>query len=67
MFKTLIYYNERNNTPSSNVKIWEAMRKVIEEESIADANNITENTCGHTYNTQRDNANAIFTSEKLDK
>ena len=39
--------------------------KVIEKES--DANNITADTFSHMSNTQIDNANAIFTSEKLDK
>ena len=39
----------------------------MEEESIADANNVTVDTFSHTSNKQKDNANAIFTSEKLDK
>ena len=39
----------------------------MEEESISDANNITVDTFSHAYNTLRDNANTIFTSEKLDK
>ena len=39
----------------------------MEEESISDANNITADTFSHTFNTQREDANAIFTSEKLDK
>ena len=43
------------------------MRKVVEEESIADFNNITADTFSHAYNTQRDNSNAIFASKKLDK
>ena len=30
MFNTLTYYNDRNNTPSSNVKIREAIWKVME-------------------------------------
>ena len=38
----------------------------MEEESIADANNVTADTFSHASNTQRDNANAVFTSEKLD-
>ena len=67
MLKTLTDYNDRNNTPFSNAKIQEAIRKVIEEESIADDNNVTVDTFVHTSNTQRYNANAIFTSEKLDK
>ena len=39
----------------------------MEEESISDANNVTADTFSHTPNTKRDNANAIFTSDKLDK
>ena len=39
----------------------------MEEESISDANNTTVDTFSHAYNTLRDNANTIFTSEKLDK
>ena len=39
----------------------------IEEESIADANNVTADTFSHTSNTQREDFNATFTSEKLDK
>ena len=38
----------------------------MEEESISDANNVTADTLFHTYNAQIENANAIFTSEKLD-
>ena len=32
IFKTLTDYNDRENTPLSNVKILEAIHKVIEEE-----------------------------------
>ena len=32
-----------------------------------DTNNVTKDIFVHTSNTQRENANAIFTSEKLDK
>ena len=39
----------------------------MEEESIAGANNVTLDTFSHMSNTQRDNANAIFTIEKIDK
>ena len=66
-FKTLTDYNERNNIPLFNEKFLKAIRKVVEEESISDANNVTTDTFGHMYNTQRENVNAIFTSEKLDK
>ena len=39
----------------------------MDKESISDAENVTADTFSHTSNTQIDNANAIFTSEKLDK
>ena len=39
----------------------------MEEESITDANSISVDTFSHAYSAQRENANAIFTSEKLDK
>ena len=39
----------------------------MDDESISDTNNVTSDTFRHTSNTQRENANAIFTSEKLDK
>ena len=67
MYKTLTDYNDRNNTILSNAKIREAIRKVIEEESTVDSNNVTADTFIHATNTQRDNTNAIFTSDKLDK
>ena len=53
IYKTLIDYNDNNNGPLSNEKILEAIFKVTEEESMADANNITEDTFSHTLNTQR--------------
>ena len=37
------------------------------EVSISDASNLTADTFSHTLNTQRENKNVIFTSEKLDK
>ena len=67
MFMTLTDYNDRNNKPLPNDNILESIRKFIEQESISDANNVTADTFSHTSNTQRQNANAIFTSEKLDK
>ena len=39
----------------------------MEEESISDTNNVNADSFSHTPNTQRYNANTIFTSEKLDK
>ena len=67
MYKTLTDYNDCNNKPLQNKNIREAIHKVIEEESILDANNVTSDTFSHTYNTQRENEKMIFTSEKLDK
>ena len=67
MYRTLNDYNDCNNSPLSNNKIIEAMHKVTEEESISNANNGTVDKSSHTTNTQRENANSIFTSEKLDK
>ena len=67
IFKTLTYYNDRNNTAWSDEKTWEEIPKVIEDESIGDANNVTADTFIHTPNTQRNNSNAIFKGEKLDK
>ena len=34
---------------------------------ISDANNVTADTFSHTSNTQRENSNALFKSENLDK
>ena len=39
----------------------------MEEESIIDADNIPADTFSHTSSSQRENANTIFTSEKLEK
>ena len=38
-----------------------------EEESIMDANSINDDTFSHVSSSQRENADAIFTSEKLEK
>ena len=38
-----------------------------EEESITDAKNVTTDAFSHAYSSQRENVDAIFTSEKLDK
>ena len=37
-----------------------------EEESRTDANNITANTSSHASSSQRENSDAIFTSDKLE-
>ena len=66
-FKTITDYNYRNNNPIPNSNILEAIHKFMEEEPIVDANNVTTDTLWHISNTQRGNANIIFTSEKLDK
>ena len=66
-FRTLTDYNDSNNTPLYNKNIREATGKVIKYESIADSINVTTDTISHTSNTQSENTNAIFTSEKLDK
>ena len=66
MCNIINYYNDHNNTPLSNKKIREEIRKVMEEESITDATNITAYTFSHASNAQRENTNAIFTSKKMD-
>ena len=43
------------------------MHKFIEEEKIADVNNVFADTFGPASNTHWENEKAIFTSEKLDK
>ena len=43
------------------------MQTVMGEESISDANIVMADTFSHKSNTQRENTNSIFTSEKLDK
>ena len=50
---TLTDYNKRNNTSLSNDKTGKAMHKIMEEESILDANNITVDTFSHMSNTKR--------------
>ena len=43
------------------------IRKVIEEESIADSKNVTVDTFSNASNTQIENSNVIFASENIDK
>ena len=38
-----------------------------EEVSITDATNVTADTCSHVPSSQRENPNAVFTSEKIEK
>ena len=74
MLETLVDYNECNNAPLSNKKLWQETRKVIAETEseerniILDYHNITmDNFCQYpgTTNTQGKNANTILTSERL--
>ena len=67
MCNTLTDYNDRNNISLSNANIREEIRKFAEEESITNAKNVTADTFSHASNARRENENAIFTSEKLDK
>ena len=73
MCKTLIDYNDRNDAPLYNDKILEVMHKFIVEEELnahnitSDSHNVTVDTFSRTSNTQRENANAILTSEKVNK
>ena len=67
MFKTLTSYNYRNNTPLLNDNTREAICKVMEEDSIVGTNNFTADTFSRNSNPQIENANATFTSQKLDK
>ena len=67
MYITLTDYNYHNNTPLSNTNIREAICKLMEEESITDSNNFTADTFSCESIVQRENANAIVTSYKIDK
>ena len=58
--RTQLIIMKKNNTPLSNSNIQEEMCKVIEEESIADANNVTADTFSHVSNTKRENSNTII-------
>ena len=42
------------------------IRKVVEEESIADAKTVTVDTFSHASNTQIENTKVIFASENID-
>ena len=67
MLETLVDYNDRNNAPLSNEKIWQAFSKVMaetedeERDAKCNANNVTMDTLFHqspvTTNTQGDIAN----------
>ena len=73
MLETLVDYNDHQNAPFSNEKLWQAISTVTEETEeeerniILDANDVTMDTfCQYpvTTNTQGENANTIFTSER---
>ena len=67
MNDTLVYYNDRNSVPLSKEKILQAINKVIAEKEL-DAQNVTADNFSQTPvtpNTQRENENAILTSERL--
>ena len=72
--ETLVDYNDRNNAPFSNEKLQQAISKVMAETEAEERNIILyahnvnmDNFCQSpvTTNTQRDNANAILTSERI--
>ena len=65
MLRTITDYNGCNYAPLLNEKIQEETLKIIEE--VLDSHNITADNFSHASNTQRDNANTILTTEKLDK
>ena len=73
VYETRIDYNDRNDASLYNKNILDAIHKVIDEEEldahyiILDAHNVTVDNFSQTSNTQRENSNAILTSEKLDK
>ena len=62
--------NDNNNKPLSNLKIQEVVLRVMreyEEVAITDTKNSTADTCSLASSSHRENPNAIFTSEKLEK
>ena len=73
MFRTITDFNDRNGAPFSNENIRDAIHRVIAKEEAgdhkitSDSHNITVDTFSQTPNTQRENKNTIFTSEKRDK
>ena len=71
MCNTTTNYNNRNNTPLSNVNTREEILQDIreeedEEEAITDTNNVTADMFRLESSPQRENSNAIFASEKLE-
>ena len=67
---TITNFNDSINMPLSNLNIREAVLRVMiadEEGYITDSNNVTSETFSHASSLQRENPNAIFTSESLEK
>ena len=67
---TITTFNENNDTHLSNANILEAILKFMmedEEESITYSNSFTADALSRASSSQRENADAIFTSNKLDK
>ena len=63
-------FNDNKNTLLSSMNILKAIFKVIienEEESITEANNVSYDAFSYASSSYRENPNAIFTSEKLEK
>ena len=76
MLETLVDYNERNNAPFSNENILQEISKGIAKQEtekrdiILDAHNITMDILCQSpvrNNRQGENANAIITSERINK
>ena len=69
LYNTITYYNDRNNTPLSSVKILEAIlkfRREDKEEAITDATNVTSDKFSLEFSPKRVNSNTIFASEMLE-
>ena len=50
LINTITTFNDNNNTPLSNMNMWDDILKVVmedEEESITDANNVTADAFSH--------------------
>ena len=62
---TITTFDYNNNVPLSNVNIQEMIMKLMmedEEESITDANSITDDAFSQMSSLQRENAHVVFTS-----
>ena len=70
LINTITDFINNNNLTLSKANIREAILQVTmedEEEPITDANNVTADTLNGASSSQRENLNAILTSEKLEK